>query len=92
MTTSTSGHWEVDTKNGKSYYCMLSGGYALVGARIVDPKEGIQFLENDKCTIEDFSKSSVKNYIKQVSKGFYCLVKIVVRSIIGFQFIDERSF
>ena len=72
---SSSGHWESGGSNNntapnKKYYCTVSGGYAFVGARILDPKEGLQFVEFDKCTIEDFNKSTVKNYVKQVSNRY----------------------
>ena len=64
MATS-SGHWEANVNN-KQFYCMVSGGYVVVGSRVFDQKDGLQFGDYDKCTVEDFSKSNLKSFVKQV--------------------------
>jgi len=63
---STSGHWDKCEKNGKQYFCLVSGGYVLVGARFMSLKEGFQVTDNENCQLEQFSATnSVRGFIKQ---------------------------
>jgi len=60
----TSGHWEVD-KSGKQHYCMVSGGYVLVGIRSYDSINGFQLTDNENSAIENFATSSIPKFLKQ---------------------------
>jgi len=60
----SSGHWEV-SKNGKYFYCMVSGGYVMVGVRSSDPKNGFQLGDTENTAVETFATSNIPKFIKQ---------------------------
>ena len=72
---STSGHWEV-TANGKQHYCLISGGYVMIGTRIIS-KDGFQLTDSENCPFENYSNAPLRNFIKQVSSLFSCTLSIV---------------
>lgn len=61
----TSGHWEVK-KNGKNHFCMVSGGYVLIGTRPNDAKHGYQVTDNETAPLENFQTSNIPKFLKQV--------------------------
>jgi len=60
----SSGHWEV-SKSGKQYYCMVSGGYVMVGVRQNDSKNGFQLSDSENCPLESFATSNLPKFLKQ---------------------------
>jgi len=60
----SSGHWET-SKNGKQYYCMVSGGYVMVGVRSTDAKNGFQLTDSENCPLETFGTSNLPKFLKQ---------------------------
>jgi len=52
-------------KNGKTHYCLVSGGYVLCGIRTLDSKHALQLSDNENSAVENFGTSSIPKFIKQ---------------------------
>jgi hypothetical protein len=64
---STSGYWETSVKQGVHHYCSVSGGYVMVGTRVISSDGRFQIQDVENCPFEKFQNSSaMKSFIKSV--------------------------
>ncbi|PRP81461.1 hypothetical protein PROFUN_10991 [Planoprotostelium fungivorum] len=58
----TGGRWEVE-QGGKCYFCVISGGYVMIGTR--PQKTSYEVVENENIPVESYATSPSRSFIKQ---------------------------